>query len=615
MRRITLSMTFAVLVLINHPALQMAWAGTLDGRYSFIDFPDAVVRIVTDAGGDLLLTPETSAGMKLPRQPNDSQWLEFEASRFLSGRFVYRSSDVPPAYVKDLDEYHSYSVRLVDRASAGIDVNWLVFPDPSLRTAGFRQQLKLRKLSHMTSPSVAQDLAGRWSAAADTQYGAVFDIYARGRELIVHRSVRSKQMEWSNPDVFTPGAGQSFSHPLGFKLQPLDPGRLLLTVGSVRVEYTRDPTTPGLAGAQNRIGTTRQNNEGETPLHLVARNGDLAAVTQLLTTPGINPSARDKAGNTPLHVAVLHNRPAIVAALVAHDRTLVGINDAQGRNPMALAATRGDTDSLRKMILIGEYVDAALKRAIEDSDLPSLRAFTSVGVPADIVAHNAVVLRKVNVLEELLTANPEIVSLEFFKDVLNDAEIAETVASYLPPSWSDVDEGLSATLVAKQYTLLPALLAAGADPDKCLDAAIRFGSAQVVADVVAGGATPQVSHLLKAVGSSKSATVESLLVAGISADSEQPAGWPMILIAANRADAATVSALLTGGANVEAANQIGLRALHLAVLRQDPEAAGVVQALVTGGADVNAPNHLGNSPLSTTQDPQIRKILQDAGAQ
>lgn len=615
MRRITLSIALGVLFLINCQSFQPAWAGTLDGRYSFVDFPGAVVRIVTDAGGDLLLTPETSGGEKLPRQPNDSQWVEFEASRFLSGRFVYRSDDVPPAYVKDLDDYHAYSVRLIDKASAGIQVNWLAFPDPSLRTTAFRKGFMLRKQLNITSPSVAEDLAGRWSTASDTRYGAVFDIYARGRGLTVHRSVRSTRLEWSNPDEFTPAAGQSFSHPLGFKLQPLDPNRLLLTIGNERLEYTRDPTTPGLAGAQNRIGTIRRNNEGETPLHLVARNGDLAGLTQLLTTPGIDTSARDKAGNTPLHVAVLHSRTALVAALVAHDRSLVGVTDAAGRNPMAVAASRGETDSLKQMILIGEYVDAVLTRAIKDSDLQSLRAFISAGLPADVIAHNAVILRKVNVLEELLTSNPEIVTLEFFKGALGDAEIADTVASYLPPSGFDTDAAFKATLLAKRHTLLPALLAAGADPDQCLDAAIRFGTAKIVADVLAGGATPQASHLLKAVGSSKAEMVEALLVAGISADSEQPAGWPMIVMAANRADAPTVNALLTGGANVEAVNGVGLRALHLAVLRQDPLAAAVVQALVTGGADVNAPNHLGKSPLSTTQSPQIRQILQDAGAQ
>src|SRR5678815_319497 len=84
--------------------------------------------------------------------------------------------------------------------------------------------------------------------------------------------------------------------------------------------------------------------------------------------------------------------------------------------------------------------------------------------------------------------------------------------------------------------------------------------------------------------------------------------------AAMRKDRAAVQALLQKGANVNAAQADGARAIHWAVYNGDLE---MVKMLVGAGADVRVANREGSTPLwlaSTNGDAAIIRALLDAGA-
>ncbi len=57
--------------------------------------------------------------------------------------------------------------------------------------------------------------------------------------------------------------------------------------------------------------------DGDTPLHVMVRRGDLPAVRVLLAA-GARADAAGDMGETPLHVAVSVDAPAIAEALLAH---------------------------------------------------------------------------------------------------------------------------------------------------------------------------------------------------------------------------------------------------------------------------------------------------------
>jgi ankyrin repeat protein len=69
-----------------------------------------------------------------------------------------------------------------------------------------------------------------------------------------------------------------------------------------------------------KINIDAQNQEGDTQLHLAARNGNVAMV-KVLTEFGANASLQNKAGETPLHVAAKTGNVEILQALLQNRKT------------------------------------------------------------------------------------------------------------------------------------------------------------------------------------------------------------------------------------------------------------------------------------------------------
>ena len=79
---------------------------------------------------------------------------------------------------------------------------------------------------------------------------------------------------------------------------------------------------------------------GQTPLHVAARNNDLAVVSALVEA-GFDPNAQNEKGATPLHFAVLMSNAAMVEALVKAGAD-PNVRNEEGQTPRDLAQRYDD---------------------------------------------------------------------------------------------------------------------------------------------------------------------------------------------------------------------------------------------------------------------------------
>ena len=92
------------------------------------------------------------------------------------------------------------------------------------------------------------------------------------------------------------------------------------------------------AGGSPDVVSSAGGEEGQSPLHLAARSGDLLGV-HLLLAGNASVAALDAQGRTPLHAALEGRHPEIVELLVAHGAD-VDLPDAHGNTPVAHQSVR-----------------------------------------------------------------------------------------------------------------------------------------------------------------------------------------------------------------------------------------------------------------------------------
>lgn len=101
---------------------------------------------------------------------------------------------------------------------------------------------------------------------------------------------------------------------------------------------TSDTLFPAKMG-RKKVKVESKDSVGDTPLHVLARRGDIYAVRTLLKE-GANPNAQGDMGETPLHIAVSAGHLDVVSLLLENGAD-PGIICEFGDSPVERAQNRG----------------------------------------------------------------------------------------------------------------------------------------------------------------------------------------------------------------------------------------------------------------------------------
>lgn len=568
-------------------------AGSHDGRYTLED--GATVRVVTGSDGALLLTAESIGSQSIPRNPRLSD-VQVHSGRYFNGRFVASSANpgkfervFTPSGQGPGSEFYLY-LQSQD-SGGGLLATWVQYPD-AFNSAGapFRKSVGLKPAAAPSTPSLGQDLAGRWTAANE-----VLEIFTGGETLIVFRSQSSPVLEPSPLETFSPtGQGQTFAGPVGFVLEAVSPTQVLLRNGPSVKTFNRDAGSPAPAGAEQRVGLARRNVQGETVLHLAARDGDLAALNQALSGK-LDINAINTRSQTALHLAVEAGRPEIVQALIRAGAVTTKI-DVNGKTAMQLAVAQNNPQLLAAMTAGGASLDAMADQAVKVGDMTAVRSLLAVPGVAATLATKAIEHRKPAVLDEVLLAKPEVVTLALFQAALVDRESARSVLSYAQKGGSfNFDTAMQYTIQRDQRALMSDLLQKGAKPDAALLYAVSKSDLQLMTELVETYGANANTPLVPAIKAGHLPIVLLLLENGASASTG--------LAAAVEANQAPI---------VEALIRKGAPASDPQFLNQAAKAgnADMVRMLLAAGAPAQA----ALAPAVANRRGAVVKLLVEAGA-
>jgi ankyrin repeat protein len=387
----------------------------------------------------------------------------------------------------------------------------------------------------------------------------------------------------------------------------LDTVRLLLSAGAKATAANRYGVTPlhdaatlgnaAMATALLRGGAKvdAEYGEGETPLMIAARTGNLETVKVLLES-GANANAAERwRGQTAVMYAAVENHADILKALVAaganvNTRTseytfqnLVGgaggiIHDRPqgGLTPLMLAARQGSRESADVLLAAGADLDAA----------ESQYGFTAL--------QTAIFNGQYRVAKYLIEKGADVYDGSLYIAM----EMRNLATSSNRPNPPDIDGDVSALDIAKL------LIAKGTYVDARYDKLIPPRQAQGNINVASGA-----TALYRAVRAVDLASVKLLLDAG--ADPSQAlddGSTPLMAVAGlgaprggdeevkeagDRNDPVDVIKLLVEkGADVNAANEIGMTSMHFAVQRGSDR---VIEYLASKGAKFDIKNKQGRT--------------------
>ena len=283
----------------------------------------------------------------------------------------------------------------------------------------------------------------------------------------------------------------------------------------------------------------------------------------------MNYNMRSSDGISPLHYAVREHYRGWTDYLLSK-RANPDIKNSTGATPLIVAAQAGDLDAMRKLIEHGAQVNAqdtqgntamhmaipvevhreAFEILLNNSANPNIRN----SIHGDAPLHVVVALdRPVPVLEILLSRGADVAIFNF------DGKT---------PLYSAVEKGRSA--------LIPVLLQHGSD----------------IFTATNQGVTPFEKAL-----ETNSSALNEMITDETVVRSDAGGNTPLIAAVRLRANPEIARRILDKNANVNARNQEGDTALHVAVRQND---AAIGELLISRGADIFLQNAKGESPISLT---------------
>jgi ankyrin repeat protein len=312
----------------------------------------------------------------------------------------------------------------------------------------------------------------------------------------------------------------------------------------------------------------RENWYGETPLIWAAAENHADAVT-LLVQHGADVNGRSSRQTfrsrrngqsilplgswTPIMYAARENALAAGRALVAA-RADLNLTDPDGATALVIAIINGNYD-FAKLLL-----DAGANPNIVDTDANMGPLYAAVDMHTLAVGHGRPNPRPSGVLD------------------------AVDVVRALLEHQADPNAKLKAAIMQRQHTAGDSTLAAGATP---LMRAAKSGDIAMVKVLLAGGADPKMTL--------PNHTTPLMLAAGLGWRDGSPIA-PSYDQGTPEEAVETIKALIAAGVDINAANDAGDTALHVAVTGRGSDV--ILKGLLALGANPNAANKRGQTPLA-----------------
>ena len=388
----------------------------------------------------------------------------------------------------------------------------------------------------------------------------------------------------------------------------------LLHEGANPDAANRYGVTPLALAAENAsapmVGTLLKSGAHATDAILMtaARTGN-AEIVRMLLARGTNANARENTlGETALMWAAAENHAEAVRALLEH-----GADPNTRSNKLDYAKDRFGLEGVMTILPRGSWT--ALMYAARQGSLEAARALVEAGAEVNLTdpdGTTALVLGILNGHFDTAAALAEHGADPNIADVTGMAALYATVDMstlgeiYGRPPRPSTDK-LSAV------DLLPVLLAHGANPNAALKSP-TLNRAHTPGDGNLGeGTTP----LMRAAKNGDTAAMRVLLAHGADLSLKQKNGTTALMLASGvgrgqgvfAKDYATeaelldaVTFLVESGANVNAANENGQTALHIAAQASD----GIVRYLAGHGADLEAKDKQGRTALDVALGKGVR---------
>ncbi len=372
------------------------------------------------------------------------------------------------------------------------------------------------------------------------------------------------------------------------------------------------------------------NDLGVTPLWVAAMTGSPAMIAKLLEARG-NPNLAPATGGTPLMIASRQGNVAAVTSLLAHGADANTKEDAQGQTALMWAVAQRHPDAVQVLLDAGTDLHARTKssrrhvllccqRGLGDSDGATWveqGGFTPLHFAArhgDAASASLLLAAGATVDDTAAVGTTALVVAAQQGDSAVAAVLLENGAD--PDAAGAGQAALHWAALRADRELVKTLLAHGANPNVPLTRGSplrgdRGARSAAAFDKLLIGATPfslaarrsdvEIMRLLAAGGADTSLSLKDGRTAAMVAAEGEPTGIRRLRLEEDQI-LETVKVALDLGVDVNAVNQAGDSALHVAAVNKFDS---VIRLLAERGARLDARNKKGQSPLAAALAPPL----------